>query len=90
MDKKTHLCWDCGKEIPLARVEVLLNDLGIAPDRLTCLKHSNTTKVKGIYLGENGTSDILLCDKVYNDSVRQKFREVEEEVIQDKSEDIDE
>lgn len=82
-----HKCWDCGKDIPLARAEFLLTDMGLAADQLTCLKHSAITKVQGIYSGENGTSDIILCKKVYNDSVRSKFREEEPK---EPSEEIDE
>ena len=72
-----NICWDCGATIPIARIQFLLES-GCRANQLTCLKHSNTTRIKGVYTGENGTSDIILCDKVYNDSVRSKFREVEE------------
>jgi hypothetical protein len=33
--------------------------------------------VKGIYLGEVGTSEMLVCDKVYDDNVRSVFRKAE-------------
>jgi hypothetical protein len=29
-------------------------------------------------MGEHGTSEMKLCDKVYNDSVRSKFRDPED------------
>ena len=70
----SHKCWDCNTVIPIERVEFLLES-GVKPDQLTCLKHSQTTKIKGVYTGEHGTSDMLLCDRVYDDSVRSKFRE---------------
>ena len=73
---EANKCWDCGVEIPKERLQFLIES-GVNKARLTCIKHSNTSKIKGIYNGEYGTSDIILCDKVYNDSVRSKFREVE-------------
>ena len=82
------VCWDCGKVIPAERLE-FLRESGVHPDRLTCIKHANATRIKGIYSGEHGTSDIILCDKVYNDSVRSKFREVEE-TVEEVAEDVDE
>lgn len=72
-------CWNCNTEISPERIEFLL-ELGVAERDLSCLKHSQITRIKGIYSGENGTSDIILCSKVYNDSVRSKF--TEEEVVE--------
>ena len=79
--KKAHTCWDCGAVINIDRANFLIES-GIRPEMLTCLKHSATTKIKGIYSGENGTSDIILCDKVYNDNVRSKFRETEDSIAE--------
>ncbi len=82
-----NICWDCGAVVPIARIQFLIES-GCRPNQLTCLKHSSTTRIKGIYNGENGTSDIILCDKVYNDSVRSKFREVEE-TVEESSDEVD-
>jgi hypothetical protein len=41
-------------------------------------------KLKGVYAGEHGTSDLILCDRVYDDSVRTKFFESDEEVTDEK------
>jgi hypothetical protein len=83
----SNVCWDCGHVIPTERLIFLVSS-GVPEERLTCLKHANTSKVKGIYSGENGTSDIILCTKVYNDSVRTKFREVEENVGDEESTEV--
>lgn len=48
--------------------------LGIPESRWTCVEHALPVPRKGIYLGEAGTSQLLIVDKVYNDSVRSVFR----------------
>ena len=40
---------------------------------------STTSKIRGIYLGENGTSQLQLCDKIYDDTVRSVFKRTEYE-----------
>lgn len=75
---KVFKCLVCNTAILPARVEFLLES-GVLERDLTCVTHSLTAKIKGIYNGEHGTSDIILCDKVYDDSVRSKFSSVEEE-----------
>jgi len=87
MNKRKNTCWDCSCVIPSERLDFLYES-GTHPDRLTCIKHSHTTRIKGIYSGEHGTSDIILCDKVYDDSVRSKFREIEE-TTEEAAEDVD-
>lgn len=69
-------CCICDKGIQPARVEFLLEQ-GTPPSNLTCLIHSPTRRIKGLYSGENGTSDLILCNKVYDDSVRSIFRSAE-------------
>ena len=69
-------CVVCGTEIPKDRLEAL-RSMKITDNNLTCMKHSTTTKKKGIYLGEVGTSQLLVCNKVYNDSVRSVFKHAE-------------
>jgi len=71
----TH-CVVCNKPIPIARLEAL-QSLNTPLTKYTHTQCSTTTKIKGIYLGEVGTSEIKLCDKVYNDSVRSVFRRAE-------------
>jgi hypothetical protein len=73
MAKKTYKCIVSGKDIPAERVEAL-KMLGIPETRWTCVEHALDVPRKGIYLGEAGTSELLIVDKVYNDSVRSVFR----------------
>lgn len=74
--KKT-LCWVCSCVIPRERVK-FLKESNLHESEYTCVAHSQTKAIKGIYMGEHGTSEMKLCDRVYNDSVRSKFREAEE------------
>ena len=69
----TSLCVVCHKPMPAARISAL-KTLNLAPSRWAHTACSNVTKVKGVYLGESGTSTLQLCDKLYNDSVRTVFR----------------
>jgi hypothetical protein len=73
MAKKIYKCVVSGKPIPSERIEAL-KMLGIPESRWTCVEHALDTPRKGIYLGEVGTSELLIVDKVYNDSVRSVFR----------------
>jgi hypothetical protein len=70
---KKFKCVVSGKEIPEERVEAL-QSLGIPESRWTCIEHALPVPRKGIYLGEVGTSELLIVDKVYNDSVRSVFK----------------
>jgi hypothetical protein len=72
---KTH-CIVCLKPIPAERIEAL-KLLGVPISNWTHVACCTTTKVKGLYMGEVGTSELKLCDKVYNDSVRSVFRRAE-------------
>ena len=69
-------CFVCNKEIVPERVEILL-DMGINRNHMTCVHHSTTKPIKGIYMGENGTSELKLCNRVDNDSVRSKLYDAE-------------
>ena len=53
--------------------------LGIPESRWTCVEHALPVPRKGIYLGEAGTSQLLIVDKVYDDSVRSVFRGAKKE-----------
>lgn len=86
---KKYKCVVSGKEIPKERVEAL-KSLRIPEDMWTCVEHSLTKPRQGVYLGEVGTSELLIVDKVYNDSVRSVFKgskkEAEEYFDEDSSE----
>jgi len=74
--RSTNLCTVCHKEIPKARLEAL-QTLNIPITQWAHVNCSQVTKVKGLYLGEVGTSHLQICNKVYNDSVRSVFRSAE-------------
>jgi hypothetical protein len=73
MTNQIYKCIVSGKIIPQERVEAL-KSLGIPESRYTCVEHALNVPRKGIYLGEVGTSELLIVDKVYNDSVRSVFK----------------
>ena len=81
-----YKCIVSGKIIPPERVEALIS-LGVPESKWTCVEHALPVPRKGIYLGEVGTSELLIVDKVYNDSVRAVFRSAEKQAIhKDKNE----
>jgi len=73
MSKNKHFCNVSGKEIPEDRVEALIM-LGVPADRWTCVEHSSEKPRQGIFMGEHGSSEMKLVDKVYDDSVRSVFK----------------
>lgn len=83
MAKKIYKCVVSGKIIPKERVEALMM-LGLPESRWTCVEHALDVPRKGIYLGEVGTSQLLIVDKVYNDSVRSVFRGSKQAVSKEK------
>ena len=76
-----YKCVVSGKAIPRERVEALIS-LGIPEQKWTCVEHALDVPRKGIYLGEVGTSELLIVNKVYNDSVRSVFRGSKKEAKQ--------
>ena len=74
---KEYLCFVCNQPIVKERVEFLIES-GKREHDFTCVNHSTTKRVKGLYSGENGTSDIIFCDKIYDDNVRAVFIDPEE------------
>jgi hypothetical protein len=78
MSKKIYKCVVSGKPIPKERVEAL-KMLGLPENRWTCVEHALAMPRKGIYMGENGTSELKIVDKVYNDSVRSVFGSAKKE-----------
>jgi hypothetical protein len=89
MPKKIYKCVVSGKPIPAERVEAL-EMLGIPQSKWTCVEHSLTKPKQGVYLGEVGTSELLLVDKVYDDSVRSVFRGAKRDSEQTEEQDSDE
>jgi len=83
---KVYNCIVSGKPIPAERVEAL-QELGIPETRWTCVEHALPVPRKGIYLGEAGTSQLLIVDKVYDDSVRSVFRGAKKESSETKEDD---
>jgi len=79
MNKESYKCVVSGKIIPPERLEAL-QMLGLPENRWTCVEHALDVPRKGIYLGEAGTSELLIVDKVYNDSVRSVFRGTKKEL----------
>jgi len=73
MPKKIYKCVVSGNTIPPERVEAL-RMLGTPEHLWTCVEHSLIKPKQGLFLGEVGTSELLIVDKVYDDSVRSVFR----------------
>ena len=71
--REDNTCVNCGKVIPQVRLDAL-KMLGTPRTQWTHTSCSTTSKIKGIYMGEVGTSKLQLCDKIYNDSVRSVFK----------------
>ena len=78
MGTRKHFCTVSGKEIPKERVEAL-KMLGVPEHKWTCVEHSTTKPKQGIFMGEHGTSDLKMVDKVYDDSVRSIFKSSDHE-----------
>jgi len=78
MTNKQYKCVVSGKLIPEARVEAL-QMLGLPEERWTCVEHALAMPRQGIYMGENGTSELKIVNKVYNDSVRSVFGKAKKE-----------
>jgi hypothetical protein len=78
MSKQTYKCIVSGKEIPKERVEAL-KMLGIPENQWTCVENSMTRPKQGIFMGEVGSSEMRVVDKVYNDSVRAVFKNADRE-----------
>jgi hypothetical protein len=88
MSNKSHKCVVSGKTIPKERVEAL-KMLGTPENLWTCVEHSLAKPKQGLFLGEVGTSELLLVDKVYDDSVRSVFRGAKRDASQEQEDDDD-
>lgn len=73
---KVYNCPACNVEIPHERIEIL-KQLNYAEHNFFCVKHAINKPVKAIYSGENGTSELIMCDRVDDDNVRNKFYDPE-------------
>lgn len=80
----SNKCVECGCSVVQERVDFLVEN----NKEITCLAHGSTARIKAIYSGEHGTSDLIFCDKVYNDSVRSKLYRTEE-IEAEEDEDIE-
>lgn len=67
-------CVICGKPIPANRIKAL-EILGVPREQWTTIDCAPNAKKKGIYLGESGTSELLLVREVYTYTVRDMFRD---------------
>lgn len=78
---KTYFCYISGEEIDQPRAEALL-ELGVPENLMTSKKvaEKTITRKKGVYFGEQGSGELVVCRKVYDDSVRSVFRNAEAEV----------
>lgn len=70
---KTYNCYVCGKPIPAARISAL-QMIGTLQSNWTHVGCSQEQKKKGVFMGEVGTSELKIVDKLYNDSVRDMFK----------------
>lgn len=80
-----RICYVCQVKLTAQRVEAL-RGLGTPIDSWMCVKcSSNVTSPRlGIYMGEVGTSELKIVDKIYNDSVRDIFMEGSDDEETDK------
>lgn len=71
-----HTCLACQQPLASIRVEAL-RALATPYDGWTCFKCSDlvTTPRLGIFMGEVGTSEMKIVDRIYDDSVRDIFME---------------
>lgn len=71
-----EVCYVCLNRLTAQRLAAL-RDLGTPLDSWMCVPCSSsvTSPRLGIYMGEVGTSELKIVDKIYNDSVRDIFME---------------
>lgn len=64
----TYKCSVSGEAISPERVEAL-KVLGVPESKWTNIKHSQVKKLRGVYAGDDGSSDIVICDAVNGGSL---------------------
>lgn len=69
-------CPICKAEIPQERVDYL-RSLNHREHDIFCVKHASNRIPKAIYSGEPGTSELIFCKQVYQDSVHTKLYDSE-------------
>lgn len=65
-------CPICNKNISKERIAAL-KMLNLPTNQWACVKCSQIRKKAGVYMGEPGTSELLIVDEVRDDSVRSVF-----------------
>ena len=59
----TYKCAVSGEALSPERVEAL-QVLGVPESKWTNIKHSQVKKLRGVYAGDDGSNDIVICDAV--------------------------
>jgi len=72
MSNSSPNCYVCNKPIPKDRLEAL-KMLNTPENMWTHVQCSQEQKHKGIYMGETGTSEMKIVNRIYDDSVREVF-----------------
>ena len=73
----TYKCSVSGEAISPERVEAL-KVLGVPESKWTSIKHSQVKKLRGVYAGDDGSNDIVICDAVDGGSLFDNSVVVEE------------
>jgi len=75
----TYKCAVSGEAIPPERVEALIV-LGVPESQWTKKEYSQVRKLRAVYAGDDGSNDIVICDKVEGGSLFESeiIAEVEE------------
>jgi hypothetical protein len=60
---QTHYCTISGEALPPERVEAL-QVLGVPESLWTKKEYSQVKKLRAVYAGDDGSNDIVICDKV--------------------------
>lgn len=68
----------CGGKLTAARVQALTS-MEVSRELWTCVRHSLVRRIKGAWMGEVGSSELKLVDRLYNDSVRSTFHRTDAE-----------
>lgn len=66
-------CVICNKTLSATRIAAL-RSMNAPVNNWTCVKDSTTKKVLGQYMGEVGTSEMKIVDRIEETSVRSMFR----------------
>lgn len=69
-------CPVCNVEIPQERVDYLVG-LRYPEHDIFCVKHASNRLTKAVYSGEVGTSELIFCRRVFDDSVQNTLLDAE-------------